>query len=275
MNIRMIVSDIDGTLIPGGGTLSERTKRVLKACEEKGIHVVLASGRTFYGARGVSLEAGLRGPVISANGGRADASPEGGVIFEDTLDGEISLRIYYALKDAGCFMTSYVGTKIYALEETNGFGSKCAQTSEIRKGGDHIVVNDEARFLREGTVRPYKYEAYSDDTALIDRLREKFLSWGLSVSSAFSYNLEILAPGGGKGRAVEALAARFGVDRSEIMAFGDGSNDLTMLKAVGWPVAMANGVQVLKDAAWKIAPDCRDDGEARVLAEYVLGEKTE
>lgn len=69
-------------------------------------------------------------------------------------------------------MTSYVGTKIYALEETNGFGSKCAQTSEIRKGGDHIVVNDEARFLREGTVRPYKYEAYSDDTALIDRLRE-------------------------------------------------------------------------------------------------------
>lgn len=275
MNIRMIVSDIDGTLIPGGGTLSERTKRVLKACEEKGVHVVLASGRTFYGARGVSLEAGLRGPVISANGGRADASPEGGVIFEDTLDSEISLRIYRALRDAGCFMTSYVGTKIYALEETNGFGSKCAQTSEIRKGGDHIVVNDEARFLREGTVRPYKYEAYSDDTALIDRLREKFLSWGLSVSSAFPYNLEILAPGGGKGRAVEALAAHFGIDRSEIMAFGDGSNDLTMLRAVGWPVAMANGVQVLKDAAWKIAPDCRDDGEARVLAEYVLGEKTE
>ena len=50
MNIRMIVSDIDGTLIPGGGTLSERTKRVLKACEEKGVYVVLASGRTFYGA---------------------------------------------------------------------------------------------------------------------------------------------------------------------------------------------------------------------------------
>ena len=124
-------------------------------------------------------------------------------------------------------------------------------------------------------MRPYKYEAYSDDTALIDRLREKFLSWGLSVSSAFPYNLEILAPGGGKGRAVEALAAHFGIDRSEIMAFGDGSNDLTMLRAVGWPVAMANGVQVLKDAAWKIAPDCRDDGEARVLAEYVLGEKTE
>ena len=275
MNIRMIVSDIDGTLIPGGGTLSEYTKRVLKACEEKGVYVVLASGRTFYGARGVSLEAGLSGPVISANGGRADLSPEGGVIFEDTLDEESSLRIYRALRDAGCFMTSYVGTKIYALEETNGFGSKCAQTSEIRKGGDHIVVNDEARFLREGTVRPYKYEAYSDDTALIDRLREKFLSWGLSVSSAFPYNLEILAPGGGKGRAVEALAAHFGIDRSEIMAFGDGSNDLTMLRAVGWPVAMANGVQALKDAAWKIAPDCRDDGEARVLADYVLGEKTE
>lgn len=275
MNIRMIVSDIDGTLIPGGGVLSEYTKRTLRACEKKGVHVVLASGRTFYGARGVSLEAGLQGPVISANGGRADRSPEGGVIFEDTLDEEISLRIYRELMDAGCFMTSYVGTRVYALEETNGFGSKCAQASEIRKGGDHVIVNDEARFLSEGTVRPYKYEAYSDDSALIDRLRVRFLSWGLSVSSAFPYNLEILAPGGGKGRAVEALAARFGIDRSEIMAFGDGSNDLTMLKAVGWPVAMSNGVQVLKDAAWKIAPDCRDDGEARVLEEYVLGEKTE
>lgn len=275
MKIRMIVSDIDGTLIPGGGVLSEYTKRTLKACEDKGVHVVLASGRTFYGARGVSLEAGLHGPVISANGGRADQSPEGGVIFEDTLEDALSLRVYHELRSAGCFMTSYVGTRIYALEETNGFGSRCAQTSEIRKGGDHIVADDEAQFLREGTVRPYKYEAYSDDTALIDRLRAKFLSWGLSVSSAFPYNLEILAPGGGKGRAVQALAARFGIAKGEIMAFGDGSNDLTMLQAVGWPVAMANGVQVLKDAAWKIAPDCRDDGEARVLEEYVLGERTE
>lgn len=274
MNIRMIVSDIDGTLIPGGGRLSEYTRRTLRACEEKGVRVVLASGRTFYGTREVALEAGLHGPIISANGGRADESPEEGVIFEDTLEDEVSLRIYHALRDAGCFMTSYVGTRIYALDETNGFGSKCASTSEIRKGGDHVIVNDEARFLREGTVHPYKYEAYSDDTALIDRLRGIFLSWGLSVSSAFPYNLEILAPGGGKGRAVEALAARFGIDRSEIMAFGDGSNDLTMLKAVGWPVAMANGVQLLKENAWKIAPDCRDDGEARVLEEYVLGERT-
>ena len=272
MKIRMIASDIDGTLIPKGGRLSDGTRAALKACEDKGIYVVMASGRTFYGARSVSAEIGLHSPVISANGGRADRTPEESVVFEDCIPRELSLRVHDRLVRAGCFMTSYVGTRIYMMDETNGFGSKCAQRSEAQKREKHVIANDPERMFREGTVNPYKYEAYSDDTRLMDELRAEFLSWGLSVSSAFPYNLEILAPGGGKGRALKAISELLGIPREEIMAFGDGSNDRTMLEYAGYGVAVENAVEELKSVAWKVAPKCEDDGVLKILNEYVLSE---
>lgn len=272
MIIRLIATDIDGTIIPKGGRVSEATKKVFKRAEEMGIPVILTSGRTFYGITGVAKEIGLSSPVISANGGRADMTLTESCVFEDCIDDELSLRVYKRLREAGCFMTSYVGTNIYVMDETNGYGSTCCKRSEVNKPGIPVIANDEKRFLREGTVKPYKYEAYTDDVALIESLRTEFLSWGLAVSSAFAYNLEIQKPGGGKGRALQAIAEKLGVEREEIMAFGDGSNDLTMLEYAGFPVAMGNAVDVLKKIAWKIAPDCAEDGVVQILNDFVLTE---
>lgn len=272
MRIRLIASDIDDTLIPKGGRISAATKNALLRCEAAGIPVVLSSGRTFFGVRSVSKEIGLTGPVISANGGRADLSPEESPIFEDCIARDASLAVYKRLRDAGCFMTSYVGTRIYVMDETNGYGSTCCKRSEANKPDLSVITNDEERFFSEGTVNPYKYEAYSDDTLLLERLRAEFRDMGLSVSSAFPYNLEILAPGGGKGRALKAVAEKLGISRDEIIAFGDGSNDLTMLRYAGVGVAVGNAVDELKRAADRIAPDCADDGVAEILREYGLTE---
>ena len=272
MRIRLIASDIDDTLIPKGGKISPATRRALMDCEAAGVPVVLSSGRTFYGVRAVSREIGLNGPIISANGGRADRSPDESPIYEDRIARDLSLAVYGRLRAAGCFMTSYVGTKIYVMDETNGFGSLCCRRSEAKKPDPNVIANDEARFFAEGTVNPYKYEAYSDDAALLNALRGEFLAMGLSVSSAFSYNLEILAPGGGKGRALKAVANALGIARGEIMAFGDGTNDLTMLEYAGMGVAVGNAADELKRVADRIAPDCAADGVAKILREYGLTE---
>lgn len=275
MAVRLIVSDIDGTLVGKTGKVSERLKKAFRACEEKNIMVVLASGRTFYGARALSKEAGLNAPVISANGGRLDMDidSDDAPFYEDTLDRETSMKVYERLKKAGCFMTSYVGKKIYVLNETNGYGSTCAWKSEAIKGLDYVIMDDEERFLKEGTVAPYKYEAYSDDKALMKALYKEFSEMGLSVSSAFPFNLEILSPGGGKGKAIQALADRMGISMEEVMAIGDGSNDLGMLEVSGIPVAMENAVDVLKNAAKYIAPHVDEDGAAIMIEKLALSEE--
>ncbi len=275
MAVKLIVSDIDGTLVGKSGKVSERTKNAFRACERKNIPVVLASGRTFYGARNLAVEAGLNAPIISANGGRCDmdVAGESDPVYEDTLDDVTSQMVYDRLKKAGCFMTSYVGKHIYVLNETNGYGSKCAWKSEAVKGLKHVTVDDEDKFFHEGTKNPYKYEAYSDDKKLMDELRNDFMNMGLSVSSAFPFNLEIMPAGGGKAKAIRALSEKMGITLDEVMTIGDGSNDLGMIEVSGVSVAMGNAVDVLKKAAKYIAPDVEKDGAAIMIEKLALLEE--
>lgn len=274
MPVRLIVSDIDGTLVGKSGKVSERTLAAFRACEKKNIPIVVASGRTFYGARNLAVEAGLNAPIISANGGRCDMdiTGESAPVYEDTLDDQTSMTVYNRLKEAGCFMTSYVGKRIYVLNETNGYGSTCSYKSEAVRGLDYVFIDDEELFLKEGTRNPYKYEAYSDDKALMDKLRNEFTAMGLSVSSAFPFNLEIMPANGGKAKAIKALSEKMGISMDEVMTIGDGSNDLGMIQAARVSVAMGNAVEILKKAAKYIAPDVEEDGAAIMIEKYALSE---
>lgn len=270
--IKMIVTDIDGTLVDYGKPMTERMINTIRRAIDRGIIFVVASGRTYYHACEIPEKAGIDCCVVSANGGRADRGITESIIYEDTFDDETSMKVYNVLMEAGCYMTAYVGTKIYYLSERNGFGSTCIRVSEAMVESENVIGNIPERMRREGTVRPYKYEAYTDDPALMDRLRRTFRDMGLSVSSAFPFNLEILPAGGGKGKAVRELMKQFGVKKEEIMAMGDGSNDLTMLLEAGLPVALENAAPELKAAAKVIAPSCKVDGGAWAIEKYVLGE---
>ena len=103
-------------------------------------------------------------------------------------------------------------------------------------------------------------------------LRAELTAEGFEVTSAYWNNLEIQSRGAGKGAAVRWLAKQMGAAREEILTLGDNTNDLPMLQASGWPVAMENGVDELKRAARLIAPDCADDGAAQILEKVLRGE---
>ena len=268
--IKMVVSDIDGTLIPFGGALSQRTRSAIRACIEKGVVFVPASGRTLFGAIRPFQDMGLDFPVISANGGRVDSHARESLLHEDCIPDDLSKSVCELLLSAGCYMTSYVGTEVYSLPETNGFNSTCVNISEaVRK--DQIDIEEQRQLIRsKGTLRPYKYEAYSDDKALLQDLKETFVSMGLSVSGAFAFNLEIMASGAGKGSAVRQLSHYLNICKEEILALGDGSNDITLLEAAGLPVAMENAADVLKPHARIIAPSAENDGAAQIIEQYVL-----
>ena len=136
-----------------------------------------------------------------------------------------------------------------------------------------MVEGDWEGFERAVLDGPYKIEAYADDTDLLARLREKVEALGFQANSAFPFNLEIMAPGAGKGTAVRWLTEHMQLTGDQVMGFGDYTNDLPMLENVGWPVAVDNAIDEVKRACRIIAPSCEDDGVAKTIRKYVLGDE--
>ena len=135
-----------------------------------------------------------------------------------------------------------------------------------------MVNDDRSLFESRGLTFPYKLEAYGDDPAVLAKLRAELVEAGFSVSSAYADNLEVMSAGCGKGAAVQWLASRLGIAREACMAFGDNLNDLSMLDAVGWPVAVENAVPELRAIARIIAPECAQDGVAQTIERALKGE---
>lgn len=273
MNIRLIVSDVDGTILPRGGEISGRTKAAVASCQRAGVPFVIASGRWFVSAKVIAdaLEQ-ADGYMIIAGGG-AVVDMRGTALQEWTLSREQARQIYEILRPQGVMINAFVRDAVYRVNTqalkrpVKGLGGYL--------GGAYRLVNDDwAQFEQEGLANPYKMEAYSDDEKKLRALEKTLVQAGFSVSSSFVTNLEIMAPGCGKGAAVRWLAGALGIDPGDCMAFGDNTNDLSMLSAVGWPVAVGNAVDELKAAARIIAPDSAQDGVAQVIERALRGELT-
>lgn len=273
MDIRLIVSDIDGTLLPAAGSASPATVRAVSACRARGVEFVVASGRWYPAARKIAVEQlGIEDGYMIICNGSAVVRCDGSTLWERPLCAAQARAAWEILSAAPVMLTSYVRDAIYRIRKQYLSVFRLPETSYFEAGRAYRVVDDDAEaFAARGLERPYKLEAYCDDPATLARLRARLSEAGLQVNSAFPFNLEIVAPDAGKGAATRWLAAHLGVTEDQIMGFGDYANDLPMLESVGWPVAVGNAIDEVKRACRIVAPACADDGVAKALEKYVLG----
>ncbi len=134
-------------------------------------------------------------------------------------------------------------------------------------------IDGTERMRVEALDHAYKFVVFSPDKDVLKRTREAIEASGLpvDVTSSWYDNIEIMNRAAGKGRAVKRLAELYGIPKEEIMSFGDNMNDLSMLEASGWPVAMENAVDALKERARVIAPHHDRSGVAKAIRTYVSG----
>lgn len=271
MNIKLIVSDVDGTILPRGGVISERTKAAVASCQRAGVPFVIASGRWFVSAKVIAdaLEQ-AEGYMIIAGGG-AVVDLKGATLREWALTREQARQVYEILRTQDVMINAFVRDAVYRVN-TRALKHPVKGLGSYLGDAYHMVNDDWEQFEEKGLDHPYKLEAYSDEPKKLAALQEAVVQAGFSVSSAYVTNIEIMAPGCGKGMAVSWLADRLGVRTEDCMAFGDNTNDLSMLKAVGWPVAVENAVDELKAVARIVAPDSAQDGVAQVIERALRGE---
>ena len=273
MDIRLIVSDIDRTIVPVGGGISPATVEAVRDCRARGTEFAICSGRWFpsawdVSARQLSIKDGY---MIICNGG-AVVKSDGTILMEDGLNRAQAEVIYEMLRKEPVTLTAYARGAIYRLGMEHLTVYRLPEVSSRIGGVDYEIVDeDEPAFVKYGLERPYKLEAHSDDRALLARLTEELEKTGLEIGSSYPNNVEIMAPGTGKGAATLWLAGYLGLERNQVMGFGDFLNDLPMLNSVGWPMAVGNALDEVKAACRAVVPACEDDGVAWAIREYVLG----
>ncbi len=258
--VRLIASDIDGTLIPPGGNASMRTVAALRAAEAAGVTVVLVTGRPPRSARVIAEALRVRGPAICANGALVVELPLIQVLRDVRIDGTLAFEL---VRD----LIAGVPGIIFAWERGLEWGCDDGWP-QARGGGMRLpggVVGPVSRQAALGLSKLICHVDGADPDTTVKQVR-KVLGDRAEVSTATTPPLaEITAKGHDKREALEWLCGRMGIGRDEVLAIGDGPNDLPMLLWAGRGVAMGNAHAVVLDSISERTYTHEEDGFAAVI----------
>ena len=261
----LIIFDLDGTLTNSKKEVTKYTKDCLLRLQEAGAKIALASGRPTYGVTPLAQELLLpryEGYILSYNGGKITACSTGKTLFRQQLpDGAIP-RLAALRDELSLELLTYEGTCIITEDPENPYVQKEAAINrmEVRKissFADYVTFPvTKCLMVGEGSYLA-SVESYA-----AQQLGEDF-----SVYRSEPYFLEIVPQGIDKARSLERLLSSLSLKKENLLAFGDGYNDISMLRYAGLGVAMANASEEVKKAANRITLSNDEDGVARILEE--------
>lgn len=275
---KVVALDMDGTLLNNKHEISERSAQTLKKLSEKGVMIVIATGRSSgsvskYLTTALAQLAQEKVPMIVFNGSvciiRDQESGEVEKVFSNALTMEAVRDLIRMTTEENLVLQFYNGETGEVF--VNPKPGNEEHLALVKRYGDLVgkpqtVVHDYEDLLSAG-ILPVKILALTPENN-VDGVFAKPLSVDLHRirGSPHPFFVEYLMPGNTKGTAITALCKHLGVDLSEVVAFGDGENDAEMLEAVGLGVAMKNARPKAKEHANEVTSYINDeDGVAKHL----------
>lgn len=270
--IRLLVVDLDGTVVGASNQISARVKQAVQAVQAQGIPVAIATGRMYQSARRFHTDLGSTLPLMSYQGALIKDPAD------DTLHHHWHLPKVYAQQLLEFYeqpsvrdevsVHFYIDDQLYVREIT-------AETEAYaqRSGIEPIAVGD-LRTLLDADLT--KILAQSSNVELIDdllaKLRQRYTPTELYLTKSVDIFLEATHPEVNKGNAVRYLAENIlGLRADQVMAIGDNFNDFEMLQYVGIGVAMGNAPEGVRAIANWVAPSVEEDGAAIAIEKFILG----
>jgi len=256
---RLIVTDVDRTLLTHDLTLPQRVADALRDAREAGITVVLATARSPLGVKSHAERLGVAGLAICFNGGWIGDVSTGVALSEQRIGRADALRAMAAAQAAGARPMWFTGSGIHALGQDPVIAREAGTTNEP------LFV---ANALDDLPGEPGKIMCVATqpaERAAFDVLRAE-LGGRLSVSGSHPRLLEIGPRAVSKKVAIAAVASKLGFAAAECAAAGDAENDLEMLGWAGAAVTVANAVPEVKRMAHFVAPSCDEGGLADAVA---------
>jgi len=270
MKYKMIVLDLDGTLTNNKKEITPRTKEALMKAQAKGVKIVLASGRPTYGIMPLAEELELKkngGFILAFNGGKIIDCSDCRTIFEQKLDETLVPLLYHAAKEAGMQILTYQGEGIAATDKNDKYVQEEARINKM-------PVEEYDDFLQQ-LVYPVNKCLIVGDPAPLHQLEVKLkkeLEGRMDVYRSADYFLECVPLGIDKARSLDRLIITLGITKEEVIACGDGYNDLSMINFSGLGVAMSNAADDIKAQADYVTLSNEEDGIAHVVDKFILSE---
>jgi Cof subfamily protein (haloacid dehalogenase superfamily) len=267
MEYKMIVLDLDDTLLRDDHSISERTKEALMQAQEKGVKVVLASGRPTFGMLPIADELSLAqygSFILSFNGGKIINYKSKEAMFSSTLSLPQVKKLYELSQREGVDLLTYVGDEIIA-ENDNPYTTIESQLTKL----PIKLVSDFVEGVKEEVVKVLMV-GHPDKMKVVEAKLQVELAEEFSVMRSKPFFLEFTEKGVTKGTSLNHLIQELGIKREEVIAMGDSYNDQAMIEFAGLGVAMGNAPDDIKAIANHVTDTNMNDGVAKVVEEFVL-----
>lgn len=267
MTYKMIVLDLDDTLLRDDLTISPRTKQSLMEAQEAGVKVVLASGRPTQGMLPIAEELRLKeygSFILSFNGGKIIHCQTGDEWFSSTLPVETVHQLYDISHRENVEIHTYIGDTI-VTEVPNPYTDIEGELTKLQIK----VVDSFIDAVTEPVVKVLMLKE-AEVLAKVEKKLQKEFEGSLSIMRSKPFFLEFTEAGVTKGTSLNSLIQQLGIEREEVIAIGDSGNDLSMIQFAGLGVAMGNASEAIKAQADFVTDTNMNDGVAKVVEEFIL-----
>ena len=264
-DIRLLLADVDGTLVTRDKVLTESTKAAAAELHDAGLVLVITSGRPPRGMSMLIEPLNLQAPIAGFNGG-VFVNPDLSVIESHTIDVATARRTLQLMLDHDLDAWIYTADDWFIRDK---YAPHVARETSTVRFEAKVVTS----FSDEHLARAVKIVGVSDDLELVancEEVAQRTLSKAASAARSQPYYLDVTHPKANKGTVVTTLSKFFGIGPGQIATIGDMPNDVSMFRESGFSIAMGNSSDEVKSQASAVTDSNEKDGFAKAVRKLIL-----
>ncbi|MCK5130240.1 MAG: HAD family phosphatase [Clostridiales bacterium] len=269
MDIKLVLLDLDDTLLDSNGVITKRITEALKLLHEKGILVAIASGRMHGSLLKYINKLNINTPIISYNGALIRNHKTNEVLYHKPIPIEIAKEVLVFAEKNNVYIQYYT-------EDEYFFEQHCDISNEYFKSTDIKGIAVGENLVNQICYPPPKLLIITNgdtDPSLLSKLKSSFGD-ALEITRSKDHYIEVMNKNVNKGIALEKLCTILDIPIEYSIAFGDGLNDLELIRSAHVGVAVDSGNSELKKAADYICESPDDDGPAKFIEKYIINKET-
>ena len=266
MAIKLVAIDLDDTLLGDDLIISEHCLNTIRAIQEKGVLVTLATGRMYSSALPYARQLKMDIPIITYQGALVKNSLSGEILYYKPVPGVLAVKIMEYFEENNVHYHAYFGDRL-CMKSLTEEGKCYANLAGI----EPVIMED--LIYKAKSQETFKILSVTEDYGLLLEMELELKGmYGreLNITRSKPFFLETMNSLANKGDALQVVARHYNIERKEVLAIGDSYNDLQMIEWAGIGVAMGNARDTVKEAADYVTFSNEEEGVAEALRKFVL-----
>lgn len=263
---KMVALDLDDTLLNDKGQITDENRNAIKKATQLGVKIIIVSGRSYSSTKQYINDLGLEHLTVSLNGAYVMEPCGDKIFFSCPIDSNIGYEILKLLEKQDIHVNFYEGEKVLCAKETD-HAKYYMSLNNIKIE----FVDSLSEYSKNSQIGKL---LLIDERDKLDKIKASLADkFDVSVNITFSKPnfLEIYDKHASKGKAVLKVAQEYGIKPEEIIAMGDGENDISMIRAVGMGIAMGNARESVKNEAKFVTLTNNENGVAYAINKFIFG----